>query len=120
LNPACSPMAHSIFVRTDGKINICERVTDNISFGSIFDGFDDAKIDAYYEEMSRFVEGNCMNCWAQHLCMLCFQTVLNEKGEFVEGMSSKWCTLSREYAMRDLKSYIEIMCLHPKNLITNN
>lgn len=114
INPTCSPMAHGIFVRTNGIINLCERVTDNISFGNVFDGFDDRKIDDFYDAMSFFVERNCMNCWAQHLCMLCFQQVIDETGKIIDHMPSEWCSLSREFALRDLQSYIEIMNLNPK------
>lgn len=113
INPACSPMSHGIFVRTDGNINICERVTDSISFGNVYDGFNDSKIDALYDEMTHFVERNCMNCWAQHLCMLCFQQVIDETGRIKDTMPKNWCLLSREYALRDLQSYIEIMHFDP-------
>jgi len=114
INPTCSPMSHGIFVHTDGMINICERVTDNISFGNVYDGFDDGKIDAVYDAMSHFVERNCMNCWAQHLCLLCFQNVMDETGRIKDRISEDWCKLSQEYIRRDLQSYIEIMHFDPK------
>ena len=114
INPTCSPMSGGIFVRTDGAINICERVTDNIGFGTVFDGYDNEKIDEYYDEVAHFTERNCMSCWAQHLCMLCFQQVVDETGRILDHMPAQWCSLSREYALRDLQSYIEIMISDPE------
>lgn len=113
---SCMPMSWRLFVRTDGTFNMCEKVSDSVSLGNLTDGFNEERIEELYLQMKAFAQRNCQRCWAQRLCMYCYQDVLDEKGKFIDQFQAEWCERSRQSILRYLKLYVRIANQHPEKL----
>ncbi len=106
--PSCVPTATRIFVRADGSMNICERVSDQLCIGGIDSGFDEPKLHSLCQEFTQFVGRNCLDCWAQRLCAFCYQDVIDEKGNMIESFPEAWCENSRKGALESLVLYCDL------------
>lgn len=113
---SCMPMSWRLFVRTDGTFNMCEKVSDSISLGNLQDGFNEERIKELYSQMKVFAEHNCRNCWAQRLCMYCYQDVIDENGRLITHFTSDWCARSQQSILRYLKLYVSIANQNPEKL----
>lgn len=105
---SCLPLASKLFVRADGEFNICERVSDSLSLGNLKEGYREERLEALYRSMREYAERHCLNCWAQRLCMLCYQGMLDEKGNFRGEISPEWCGRMREDLESSLTHYCEL------------
>lgn len=114
---SCMPMSWRLFVRTDGTFNMCEKVSDGLCLGNLEDGFDEKQIKKLYKQMNDFAERNCKTCWAQRLCMYCYQDIVNEKGEISDYFESEWCEQSQEKILQYLKMYIQVVNSNPEKLL---
>lgn len=112
----CMPMSWRLFVRTDGTFNMCERVSDGLSLGNLEDGFDENRIEGLYLQMKSFAERNCRDCWAQRLCMYCYQDVLDENGGMASHFPREWCSRSQKGILEYLKMYVRIANQNPGKL----
>ncbi len=106
--PSCIPMATRVFVRADGSLNICERVSDQLCMGNIYDGINEPMIQTLREQFVQLVEHNCLECWAQRLCAFCFQDIIDENGNMIREMPQAWCENSRKNIKETLVLYCEI------------
>lgn len=113
---SCLPMSWRLFVRSDGSFNMCEKVSDAISLGNIYSGFNFDLIKTLYIQMEEFVNRNCKNCWAQRLCMFCYQDVINEKGQVIDSFPTEKCDTIKENITDYLKMYIRIANENPQSL----
>lgn len=113
---SCMPLAWRLFVRADGSFNMCEKVSDSLCLGSLKDGFDTRRLEALYREMYEFAGRNCRGCWAQRLCMYCYQDVIDEKGNMRESFPPERCERSREAVLEALKLYIRMAKTCPERL----
>lgn len=116
---SCMPMSWRLFVRTDGTFNMCEKVTDAISLGDLDHGFDSAMTQKLYKGMYDFANRNCRNCWAQRLCMYCYQDILNADGEIIGKFDSSWCEKSQKSILKNLKRYVCLMQTKPERMEAN-
>jgi uncharacterized protein len=69
----CIPGVKRLFVRTDGALFPCERVSEALDFfiiGTLEGGFDLDKIKKILN-IGKLTENECKNCWALAQCMLC-------------------------------------------------
>ena len=112
---SCAPLVWRMFVRTDGTINVCEKVSDKLRLGNVFPGFDDIKILKLYKDMKDFCNRNCKACWAQRLCMFCYQDIIDEDGNILDAFSEETCERNRTGVLEYLKMYIQIMKKSPKH-----
>lgn len=105
---SCMPMSWRLFVRTDGTFNMCEKVSDGLNLGNLWEGFDEEKIHGLYDKMYEFARRNCRDCWAQRLCAYCYQDVVDGSGEVVDAFPPGRCERSREKILDYLKLYVQI------------
>ncbi len=105
---SCLALTSKLFVRTDGEFNICERISDSLSLGNLRDGYRRDRLEALYSGMRERVEKQCMDCWAQRLCMLCYEEMIDENGNFRREIRSEWCGYMKEYIENNLIRYCEI------------
>ena len=70
-NGICLPGERRLFVSTDGKFYICEKMGERLPIGDVERGIDIEKVENL---IKRFIEisDECLNCWAVRLCNACF------------------------------------------------
>lgn len=108
-NACCIPGARRLFISTDGKLQVCERVGTSPSIGNIMNG--GVNIDKvrkfYIEEYNRCSIEECRNCWAINLCGICYAMCYDENGCNAE-IKSEVCWKERRAIKNILQEYYEI------------
>lgn len=112
---SCMPLTTRLYVGAEGKFNICERVSDYLTLGDIKQGFDEEALRHIIEQVPVLVGQHCLNCWAQRLCLLCYQQMIGPAGKITD-ISEKWCEGMRQDILEKLKMYCEIAYSHPERL----
>lgn len=105
---SCLPFSVKLFVRTDGKFNVCERTSDSFILGDLDNGFNEKAIQRVMTEVEQLVYRNCRECWAQRICLLCFQQMVDEKGQIRSKIPEQICRDMRENLYELLKMYCEL------------
>ena len=104
----CLPFSVRLFVRTDGKFNVCERTGDFFTLGDLNYGFDEEAIQQAIDEVKQFVNRNCASCWAQRICLICFQNMVDEHGKIRKKIPSHICKNMRQNLYELLQIYCEV------------
>lgn len=105
---SCMPFCARLFVRTDGKFNVCERTSDAFILGDLEHGFHETAIIRAMEEVRHLVDRNCSDCWAQRICLLCFQHMVDENGNIRQRIPEELCCQMRQNLSECLSMYCEI------------
>ena len=105
---SCLPFSTKLFVRTDGKFNVCERTSDLFILGDLDNGFNEESIHKVMTEVEQLVNGNCRECWAQRICFLCFQQMVDDKGQIRQKIPEHICLDMRENLYELLQIYCEL------------
>lgn len=103
---SCMPFTVKLFVRTDGKFNMCERTSDSLILGDLESGFDYRALAETLIETEQIINRNCRDCWAQRICMICFQNMTNANG----AMRKKFPTDVCRYMRRKLYNLLKVYC----------
>lgn len=103
---SCMPFTVKLFVRTDGKFNMCERTSDSLILGDLESGFDYRALAETLIETEQIINRNCRDCWAQRICMICFQNMTNANG----AMRKKFPTDVCRYMRRNLYNLLKVYC----------
>lgn len=104
---SCYPFLFRLFVRTDGSFNICEKVSDSLNLGDVYQGYNEEEIERLYYGIKEFTDKNCLNCWAQRICHFCYQHVVDENGNIIAEMPCGFCEKSRRDALDNLTVFCE-------------
>lgn len=104
----CRPFAVRLFVQTDGKFNVCERTGDFLTLGDLKYGFDVEKIFSVMANVVELINRNCGGCWAQRLCLVCFQHLVDERGQICKKIPDSVCRDMRENFREALELYCEL------------
>lgn len=85
MNACCVPGSRKLLVKTNGDFSACEMIGDSPSLGNVDIGFNIDKIRKYYIEdfCYKSLEA-CNNCWASHLCTLCYVKCYDKNGFQIE------------------------------------
>lgn len=104
-NGLCLPGIRKLFVNTDGRFGICERVPD-YPIGDLAHGLDSEVI---WSLIRQYIElsSDCFNCPAVRFCLLCFQHILR-KGVDIE-RKHIFCKYERKDFERTLILYCMIL-----------
>lgn len=113
---SCMPLSWRLFVRVDGTFNMCEKVTDKLNLGDIKNGYNYTTIEYLYNQLLNFSNNKCRKCWAQRLCLFCFQDFLDENGKLPMSFSEEKCKKMRDDIIFYLKMYIQIISQDPNRL----
>ena len=80
-NGCCIPGQRRLYVCTDGKYKVCERIGTSPYIGSVDTGIDFDSVKEYYifdyKEKSL---PDCSRCWAINLCDICYAECFDEAG----------------------------------------
>ena len=84
-------------IRTDGKIDICERINSTFPIGDIENGLNLDAISGIIKQYNESVTKECAECDSKNNCPLCF-AYTNGNGDFHirEGFCENWRKLQRE------------------------
>lgn len=104
----CRPFAVRLFVQTNGRFNVCERTSDFFTLGDLEHGFDVDKIFSAMADVSETINRNCRDCWAQRLCLLCFQHLVDERGQIRKKIPESMCRDMRKNFLETLELYCEL------------
>lgn len=116
LNGCCTPGGRKLFVTVDGNFNICERMGKTPLTGNFEEGYDIDRIKKYYlDDYCNTSQKDCKNCWAIHLCSICYAVCYNEKG--INPLTKKYKCISERFGIENyLRLYHEIMEFKPSVL----
>ena len=100
----CLPGVKRLFVRTDGELFPCERVSDSLDFyniGSLSNGFDLDKVRSVLN-IGYISQDECKACWGLRRCSIC-----SAEMEFDEspGKAAKEAACSKSIGRMDLELY---------------
>jgi uncharacterized protein len=107
----CIPGIRRLFVNTDGKYYICEKVGEFFCIGDIHKGLDFDRICNFFELCDAFFK-DCSKCWALRLCKRCFADV-NCEDRFDIYRKEKFCKSKKKYLEKIISTYCEILEENP-------
>ncbi len=97
----CFPGAAKLFIDSDGKFHICERIKTNLPIGDVDNGYDYEAIRSVHRQWAdEIIRLRCWECPAWSFCGVCAAQSEEEKGVRIE------CTY-KDLAPQMLKRYIE-------------
>ena len=119
-NGCCIPGGRRLYITVDGEYHICERIGEAPNIGNVMNGIDipriqEKYIDEYIEQSRKY----CQNCWAAHLCGICYASSYDENGLDMD--TKKIRCISEKFGIENqLIQYHEILERNPKLLIPLN
>lgn len=112
----CFP-GQKLFIDTDGKLSICERVNGTHSFGSVEAGIDEGSLSKIILEYKKEILSHCAGCSISKICPNCF-TTFETKNSFK--YNSQKCKNSISYLKNNLKKYSELLERCPNTKLVSN
>lgn len=108
-NGCCIPGQRRLYVCTDGKYRVCERIGNAPLIGSVDTGIDFDAIKKYYifdyKEKSL---PNCSQCWAFNLCDICYAQCFDELGINIDEKQTR-CAETKSRYKKWLEYYHQVM-----------
>ncbi len=115
-NGCCAPGERRLYITTEGKFHVCERIGESPVIGDVENGMDVEAIKKYYiDEYAQASFPDCSNCWAVHMCSLCYASFYDEEGINID-KKKRLCRDRRAMAKNDLIAYHQIMEQNPAYL----
>jgi uncharacterized protein len=99
----CLPGVRRVFVRVDGTLFPCERISETLDYfkiGSLEDGFDLSKIRRLIN-IGQLTENECLHCWGIKYCSICSEQIEFEV-EPTKDLKLKECPNSCYRVLSDL------------------
>lgn len=116
LNGCCIPGARKIYICTDGKFLLCEKISGSPIIGNVFSGIDIKKVkDQLIDEYSSKTIEKCSNCWAVRLCSVCYAHCYTD-GKLDLEKRDNTCKNIPQQVESDLRLYHQCMESNPKAL----
>ena len=115
-NGCCMPGSRRLYITVDGNFQVCERVGDTPSIGNINGGIDYQNIEKYYiKEYEQESIKKCNECWACHLCTVCYVGCFSKTG--IDCRKKDFTCMAQRLAIKNtLKAYFEIVENKPELL----
>lgn len=115
-NGCCVPGGRRLYVSTQGKFYLCERIENSPSIGDINSGIDfEAVRKKYIEEYAEQSIQRCRECWAIRLCKVCYASCYNENGVSMDEKDRECRGV--KYSLKEyLSSYHQILEENPELL----
>ncbi len=113
-NGCCNPGNRRLYITTEGKFHVCERIGESPAIGDVDHGLDADAIKKYYiDEYAQASLPDCCNCWAAQLCSLCFASFYNKNGIDIQE-KRRLCAIQRQLIKYNLIAYHQIMETNPE------
>lgn len=119
-NACCIPCSRRLYVTTDGKFKLCEKIGFSPYIGDIITGVDiDAVKKCYIEEYAKKSIPLCQKCWASQLCPVCYAQCYDENGLNIKSKVLE-CKFARNTLKQNLIDYHTQLENDPKSLMHLN
>ncbi|WP_250675057.1 radical SAM protein (plasmid) [Paraclostridium ghonii] len=116
MNGCCIPSARKLYLTVDGNFSVCERIGPSPFIGNVDEGINFDKIRKYYiEDFTNEASKYCNDCWAVHICSLCYMNCYDEDGIHISYRHAH-CLGHRQEIESNLVRYHEILENNPKSL----
>ena len=116
MNGCCVPGQRRIYVTTDGRFLLCEKVGNIPEIGNVHSGLDVERIrKVYVDDFIAEATQYCKNCWAINLCSLCYVNCYDEHGPHF-AYRHRSCMSERKYIEENLIRYHMILEKSPESL----
>lgn len=102
---SCIP-GEKIYVTTDGKYHICEKINTNHSIGNVNEGLDFGKMVNMINEYRKATTSDCSECNVSRFCYLCYQHCSTDKG-FTK--PENVCSKLENYIKDMLENFINVL-----------
>lgn len=97
----CFPGGLKLFVDSDGKFHICERIKANLTIGNVDKGIDYEKIRSIHRQWADvIIKNRCWECAAWSICGVCAAQSEDENGVGID-------CVYKDDLMKRLKTYLE-------------
>lgn len=106
-NAICMPGLDRLFITTEGKLGMCEKVGNSLIIGDVKNGFDHQKIKKIIDEYCKIVNKVCLDCWAYRLCSSCFISAL-KNNELNSDRKKEDCRARKASIIKNLILYTRI------------
>jgi len=114
MNGCCVPGARRVYVTAKGEYLICEKLGEAPSIGDVYSGLDIEKIKKHYvNDYCNEALKYCKDCWAIHLCGMCYMNCYDKNGIHISYRHSH-CIMNRIYIEKNLSLYHELLENNPK------
>lgn len=115
-NACCVPGSRRMYITSEGKFKLCERIGQAPYIGDVDNGIDMESIkknyvDDYMKESLKY----CKQCWAVHLCNVCYTECYDEHGVNLDAKHAL-CESTRHFQMKALEIYHELLEKDPESL----
>jgi uncharacterized protein len=108
LNGSCIPGVRKLFVDTDGRYQICEKVGQACYIGDVNRGIGIEQIKKIIDQYINISGQNCLTCWGVRLCSMCFESAL-QGNNFSTERKKENCEGRLDGLHEDLVTYATIM-----------
>ncbi|WP_101774030.1 radical SAM protein [Peptostreptococcus faecalis] len=117
MNSCCIPGLRRLYVNTDGKYYLCERIGLSPSIGDVEFGINKENIKKHYlDEFNDKTMPYCSKCWAIRFCSLCYSDRYTEDGYNEKFNLQGTCESIRNSTKDNLILYHEYREKCPENL----
>jgi len=115
LNGCCVPGQSRLFVSVSGEYHVCEKIGEHSeSIGNPQNGLQFSKALEYMRSYKELSLEKCQNCWAMHLCGLCYTSLFNSTSKsFSTKDKKKYCGIERASVEDNLVRLMELMEVNP-------
>ena len=115
-NACCTPGQRRLYVTTEGEYKVCERIGNSPTIGNVDIGLDFEAIKKYYiQEYDEKSKSACSNCWAVHMCNVCYANCFSAEGVDMK-KKNEWCRSTRKMVENILTMYHEFMEKCPEKM----
>ncbi len=107
----CRPGIRRLFVDTQGRFHLCEKVSQKAPIGDVWSGID---VEAGYrmaEDFAAAIEQKCRNCWASRYCKMCFAHIVTDR--YDPQRRAAYCDGVRDHVERTMTAYCYIVSRNP-------
>jgi uncharacterized protein len=110
----CVPGARKLFVNTNGRFYMCEKIGERLDIGSVDEGLDTQKVLSALESYVEIKNYLCKPCWAARLCDSCAVSAKDIEGISTNGQL-KSCNPLKDKILRGMGIYAHVFSRNPVN-----
>lgn len=105
LPASCFPLGQKIYVSSEGKYYICEKISERIPLGDVYDGIKFKEIHKLIERYLNDIARNCLLCNYIQVCPSCFATLYDRDKFSCENVK---VILEKQFLIDYISGYLNI------------
>jgi|GEM_PF-240323 len=104
----CIPGSRKLCIRTDGTIDICERVNETLPIGHVDTGIDMEKVRDIIKKFNSATDNKCSTCNNINLCGMCFATCNTDSNYVIDDNECNNIKHHNTRLLSDMYSILEV------------